>query len=164
MSALNVIAAARARAKAHRARVYESYADADEWLQPDKLQHALASCTITLACYGVSALICRTRSATRPIRLLLAVCVSTAAGIGKEIGDELNWWYGRGSIRDLIADVAGTIVGVGILAMILWCRSCKREYNLVPRAAPSLRGSVAKQHCSVPVATCAGEARHCSSV
>ena len=44
MSALSVIAAARARNKAHRARVYSEYesyyyAVSDGWLQLDKLQH-----------------------------------------------------------------------------------------------------------------------------
>ena len=132
LSALNVVAAARERTKAHRSRIYATYEE-DAWLQRDKAEHLLACGALTLAVYALAVLIDRPRvRRAKPIRVLIAASASLGAGVGKEVGDHLGWWYGSLSLRDFTADLLGIAAAVAVL--MVCAPRCTRRYKGVPRA------------------------------
>ena len=101
---------------------------------------------LTLAVYTIAALIDRPRiRRAKPIRVLLAAGVSLGAGVLKEVGDSLGWWYGSLSLRDLTADLAG--IAAAVIVLLVCAPHCTRRYKRVPRTGPEL--SAGATECAV---------------
>jgi len=83
-------------------------ARADEWFGRDKALHFGASAAISGAAYGVTTAFDDRRS----IAFLIGGGVALSAGLAKEGYDALG--YGEPSLKDLVWDVAGTLVGLGV--------------------------------------------------
>ncbi|CAG9466467.1 unnamed protein product [Pedinophyceae sp. YPF-701] len=115
---------------------------ADPWLARDKVEHVL-SCVLVTA---VTALACRSYKPVRarlPAWALrcppawLGAAAGAAVGALKELGDGLQWWPGRASIRDGVADVVGVVLGV-VLVRVLDARrgeNARRTPEVVQPAA-----------------------------
>ncbi|KAF8067428.1 hypothetical protein HT031_002476 [Scenedesmus sp. PABB004] len=84
--------------------------DPDPWLAADKLQHLTACAAVVLAVYAAA---WRWRR-DRRLALAAGVLASLVVAAGKELGDQLHWWPGRLSYRDLAADFVGTALGVAV--------------------------------------------------
>lgn len=87
----------------------------DDWLALDKLEHFVGCGLATAFTWWLI----RRFGGPRPRAhaLLAAVTVGIAVGIFKEVGDWLGWWPGEVSLKDLAADLAGTLVAA---ALVLW--------------------------------------------
>jgi putative lipoprotein len=88
--------------------------EADPWLGRDKALHFGACAVISAGGYGAAAL------ATEDVRVRVGVGAGAglAAGVAKELWDLGG--HGDPSTRDLAWDVAGTITGVAVAALIDW--------------------------------------------
>lgn len=88
--------------------------DEDPWLGRDKALHFGACTLISAGGYGAAAL----ASDDVRVRLGVGAGAGLVAGTAKEIWD----LTGRGdpSTRDLVWDVAGTVTGVAVAALIDW--------------------------------------------
>jgi putative lipoprotein len=88
--------------------------DADPWLGRDKALHFGACAVISAGGYGAAAL------ATDDWRVRVGVGAGAglAAGVAKELWDLSG--HGDPSGRDLAWDVAGTLTGVAVAAVIDW--------------------------------------------
>lgn len=84
----------------------------DDWLGRDKALHFSVSAGLAGASYGVGSLVLEERWQ----RALLAGSVSLSAGLAKEAYD----WAGPGhaSGRDLVWDLLGCLVGVGVAWLV----------------------------------------------
>jgi putative lipoprotein len=79
----------------------------DRWTGPDKALHLGVSAALASAGYGVSSL-----ELERPGRFAVGGAVALGAGIDKEVWDLSGG--GDASWRDLVADVAGTALGLAV--------------------------------------------------
>jgi uncharacterized protein YfiM (DUF2279 family) len=84
----------------------------DPWFGTDKLLHFSVSAALSGGGYAASALVLE----EPPARALAGAGFSLTMGIGKELYDLHT--DGDPSMRDLVWDVAGTAVGVGIAVLI----------------------------------------------
>ncbi len=112
-------------------------ADPDPWIAKDKALHFGVSAGIAGATYAAGAAIFDARGHA----LLLGGGVTLAIGAGKELVDLAG--YGDPSWKDFAADVAGTIVGLGLAwALDLAVRGVGDEHPLVgPPTVQSSRPS-----------------------
>jgi putative lipoprotein len=88
--------------------------EADPWLGRDKALHFGACAVISAGGHGAAAL------ATDDLRVRVGVGAGAglAAGVAKEVWDLSG--HGDPSARDLAWDVAGTLTGVAVAALIDW--------------------------------------------
>jgi uncharacterized protein YfiM (DUF2279 family) len=82
--------------------------DEDLWLGADKFQHFFAVFLIT----SISALVASRFQILFPWRLVIGAFAGFSVSCAKEIGDEMQLWYGRASFKDAVADAAGIAAGV----------------------------------------------------
>ena len=95
----------------------------DPWFGADKLYHALACATITCCTY-CSVGLWKSLRGRRRTRLALGCMAGIAAGIAKEVGDSIQAWPFcpcGASVRDLIADIVGVVVGVLLVLSVQLC-------------------------------------------
>jgi putative lipoprotein len=78
----------------------------DRWWARDKALHFSVSSALAAGGYGVGSLLLERRWQ----RASFGAGVALTAGVGKELYDEAT--YGGASYKDLVFDVAGTLVGV----------------------------------------------------
>lgn len=86
----------------------------------DKVQHLVIS--LAGVCLIVFAIAKLTQSPSRPpqpvkdwayaLRYPIAFSLAYAAGVVKEIGDGAGWWPGNLDLADLLADLAGCLLGL----------------------------------------------------
>ncbi len=93
--------------------VRPAHADEDPWFGRDKALHFGATFVIAGGGYGIGAL--AGMEGYTP-RLILGGSLGLGAGLGKEAIDLAG--YGDPSYKDLVWDVAGTAVGLGLSALI----------------------------------------------
>eukprot|EP00955_Chlamydomonas_euryale_P042742 352421-Chlamydomonas_euryale.AAC.23 len=114
----------------------------DDWLAFDKLGHLLACAAVTALAYMVAS---RTQAPAciQRYRLYLALAAGITAGIAKEGADFLQLWPGTVSVKDLAADVLGSLlVAAGLFwweqRTVIKARFVDLELGTVVRNLPSV--------------------------
>ncbi|KAK9832422.1 hypothetical protein WJX74_009632 [Apatococcus lobatus] len=89
-------------------------ASGDSWFQLDKVEHFLLCLILTILVYLLAGFqVFRPGNPTK--RLLCSATLSFGAGLLKELGDYVHWWPGQLSLKDLLADLTGTLFGLTII-------------------------------------------------
>lgn len=88
--------------------------DGDPWLGADKFQHFFAVFCITSA----AILLASRLHILFQWRFAVGASVGFLVSAAKEIGDELQFWYGRASFRDGVADAVGIALGVATFSVL----------------------------------------------
>lgn len=86
----------------------------DEWLAEDKLVHAYASMMLTLS---AQYLLVERAGVSEEDALPIAASSALTAGIIKEVMDSQQSENPHFSFRDLVADGAGILLAIGLLAL-----------------------------------------------
>lgn len=82
----------------------------DKIFATDKLQHLLFGLVTTLLAYSVCSLQTSRHQHRLATPLLIAISISLCLGLLKEVGDSIGLWPGIWSLKDLLADVLGTLL------------------------------------------------------
>ncbi|KAL3148756.1 hypothetical protein ABBQ38_014167 [Trebouxia sp. C0009 RCD-2024] len=83
----------------------------DLWFARDKVEHFI--CCAVVACLAYLAALYHPRCVR--YRLPLSALCSVLGGLLKEAGDYLQWWPGLLSVKDLAADLFGTVFALSAL-------------------------------------------------
>lgn len=96
----------------------------DDWLARDKIYHVIFCLSINVV---VSLLFSHSRSSFLRRRFIfLGSLLSLAAGVAKELADQLGFFHSAGaSSRDIVADILGVILAVIVLTVFKRRRKAK---------------------------------------